>query len=256
MENRIPENELILPSLFLMTLNNGHIMTEELIPQLHEIMKPTGEDLEILAGRSDNKFSQKVRNLKAHNTFERLGYAEYNDGVFYITETGNNYLMQNYDILNYLLINDFTYPDLVYSLNIIGDDSHREIQVFDENLIIQEGLKKFVQKEIYTRSKILRSYALETYSGNGKLNCSCCGFSFSDFYGTEIGNNFIEMHHIKPIFQYKGDDITQTVKNAIANIIPLCSNCHRMIHKHGREPLQIQLLFEFVKNNGVFNIRK
>lgn len=32
--NRIPENELVLPSLFLMKINDGHITTEELIPPL------------------------------------------------------------------------------------------------------------------------------------------------------------------------------------------------------------------------------
>ena len=70
--NRIPENELVLPSLFLMEVSEGHITTEELIPKLRKIMKPSGEDLDILANRTDDKFSQKVRNLKAHNTFERL----------------------------------------------------------------------------------------------------------------------------------------------------------------------------------------
>jgi hypothetical protein len=64
---RITENELVLPSLFLMKINNGHITTEELMPQLRNIMKPSGEDLEILKDRADDKFSQKVRNLKSHH---------------------------------------------------------------------------------------------------------------------------------------------------------------------------------------------
>ena len=35
-------------------------------------MKPSGSKIVW-----NDKFSQKVRNLKAHNTFERLGYAKY-----------------------------------------------------------------------------------------------------------------------------------------------------------------------------------
>ena len=33
-------------------------------------MIPSGEDLERLSNRSDDKFSQKVRNLKSHKTLE------------------------------------------------------------------------------------------------------------------------------------------------------------------------------------------
>lgn len=31
-------------------------------------MNPSGEDCKILSGRGDDKFSQKVRNLKSHNS--------------------------------------------------------------------------------------------------------------------------------------------------------------------------------------------
>ncbi|MDR1973015.1 MAG: HNH endonuclease [Treponema sp.] len=254
MEKRIQENELVLPSLFLMEINDGHITTEKLIPQLREIMRPSGEDLEILNSRNDDKFSQKVRNLKAHNTFERLGYAEYTDGVFSIVLKGQEYLEQNRDILTYLLNNDFSYPDLIKNLKIVEKEKKREIQIFDENLIIQEGMKIIVEREVYIRSKKLRDYALDFYQNQGKLCCSCCGFNFSDFYGKEIGDEFIEMHHIRPIFQYKGDNLVQTLKDAVHNVAPVCSNCHRMIHRHGRQPLQMEELAQYVKRNGIFNI--
>ncbi|MDR1022654.1 MAG: hypothetical protein LBL94_05220 [Prevotellaceae bacterium] len=99
MAERVTEIELILPSLYLMSLNNGVITTSELIQKLRDIMKPAGEDLRILAGRNDDKFSQKVRNLIAHRTFERFGYAEYDAGQIGITMAtfvayfGKNYLI-------------------------------------------------------------------------------------------------------------------------------------------------------------------
>ncbi|MBO7495062.1 MAG: hypothetical protein J6T98_00800 [Salinivirgaceae bacterium] len=40
-----------------------------------EVLNPSGKDMEILSGRNDTYFSQKVRNLKAHKTLEKLGYA-------------------------------------------------------------------------------------------------------------------------------------------------------------------------------------
>jgi len=251
--DRITENELILPTLFLMKVNNGRITTEELIPQLREIMKPSGEDLEILNNRSDDKFSQKARNLKSHKTLEYFGYAEYKEGTFILSAEGKDYLRKNQDILNYLLINDFSYTDIVNSLKTItSEENKKSIQSFDENIIIQEGKKIIVEKELYTRSKQLRDYSLEYYKNHGGLNCSCCNFNFSNFYGMEVGDGFIELHHKKPIFQYQDDDLNQTIKDAVSNITPLCSNCHRMIHRNRKQPLQINFLISQIKNNGLF----
>lgn len=69
--DRIAESELVLPSLYLMTQNNGFIRTSVLISQLEDILKPQGVDAQILPNRKDTYFSQKVRNLKSHDTLER-----------------------------------------------------------------------------------------------------------------------------------------------------------------------------------------
>ena len=61
------EDEIAQVALEVIRRNPG-IRTSELITETRKIMKPDGEDLEILDGRNDDKFSQKVRNLKSHNT--------------------------------------------------------------------------------------------------------------------------------------------------------------------------------------------
>jgi hypothetical protein len=87
------EAELILPSLYLMSLRNDRtITTTDLISELRELLKPDGEDLEILAGRKDDRFSQIVRNLVSHKTLVRLGYAEFSNSTFKITDDGLEYL--------------------------------------------------------------------------------------------------------------------------------------------------------------------
>lgn len=48
--------------------NNPGIRTSGLIEGARRVMKPSGEDLEILDNRNDDKFSQKVRNIKSHDT--------------------------------------------------------------------------------------------------------------------------------------------------------------------------------------------
>ncbi len=258
MAKRITETELILPSLYLMSLNEGRITTSELIQKLRDIMKPVGEDLEILIGRNDDKFSQKVRNLKAHNTFEKFGYAQYKgvskNSYVEITDDGKQHLKQNEDILKYLLINDFTYTDLTENLRKVAQNQNKKkIEVFDENIIIQEGNKRLTEVSIYERSSKLRNYAIQCFTKEDRISCHCCNFNFGDFYGDDIGKGFIEIHHTKPIFKYEDDDIENTLKQAVTNLIPVCSNCHRMIHRNWKKPIEIQFLIDNIHKNGLFN---
>ena len=131
MKDRITELDLILPSLFIMDKNNGKITVSELTKELRQLMQPTGEDLEILKGRRDDKFSQKVRNLKSHNTFERLKYAKFSNNkkrnnIIEITEEGRIHLENNRNIFRYLLTNDFDYNDIKHSLDNI--EKHQQEQ--------------------------------------------------------------------------------------------------------------------------------
>ncbi len=220
-------------------------------------MKPTGEDLQILSARTDDKFSQKVRNLKAHSTFERYGYAEYKgnprQGYVEITNHGKAHLKENEDILKYLLINDFTYIDLTENLRKVEENKNkRKIEIFDENVIIQEGTKRLTEVTVYERSSILRNYAINFFTTNDRISCTCCTFNFGDFYGQEIGKGFIEIHHTKPIFKYEDDDIENTLKQAVTNLTPVCSNCHRMIHRNWKKPIEIQFLIANINANGIF----
>lgn len=48
--------------------DNPGIRTSEMIAEARRIMNPSGDDLQILQDRNDDKFSQKVRNIKSHDT--------------------------------------------------------------------------------------------------------------------------------------------------------------------------------------------
>lgn len=63
------EGEIIPVALKVIKANPG-IRTSSLIDKVRSIMKPSGEDLEILLNRNDDKFSQKVRNIKSHKSLE------------------------------------------------------------------------------------------------------------------------------------------------------------------------------------------
>ena len=254
---RISENQLVLPSLFFMSLSSSKsVTTSELIPKLRDLLKPAGEDLKILSGRNDDKFSQIVRNLKAHNTFDKYNFAKYNKGIFTITKEGEEYLKNNLQIIKYLLVNDFKWEDLKGGLETIYKKTTEEkkiIEIFDESIMIQEGMKKIIETQVYERSIQLRNRAIQNYSRNGKIFCNTCGFNFDDFYGEKIGSCYIEIHHIKPIFKYEDEDLNKVITKAINNVIPICSNCHRMIHRVWKNPLKIAFLISQIKSNGIYN---
>lgn len=231
-EKRITESELILPSLFVMSKNpKKSASTSELIESLTDLMQPSGKDAEIIVNRSDTYFSQKVRNLKSHDTLSKNGYADYNDGIYTLTDKGLNFLYQNINNIQYLLSSDFEYKDIKDSLINLSQNQERHISSFNE--IIQEGKQIYSLSKTYQRSKKLRDSAIEHFSHDNTIKCDCCGFETSSYYGNKYGNIVcIEIHHLKPIFLYEGDDETKTIEEAIKNLLPVCPNCHRIIHKN------------------------
>lgn len=66
--------EEIIPVVVGLIRNKPGIRTSELISGVRNIMTPTGEDLEILNNRNDDKFSQKVRNIKSHDSIKDSVY--------------------------------------------------------------------------------------------------------------------------------------------------------------------------------------
>ena len=51
-----------------------------------------------------------------------------------------------------------------------------------------------------------------------------CGFDFASTYGV-LGERFIEVHHIVPLAQAGAS------KTKLTDLVLVCSNCHRMLHR-------------------------
>jgi hypothetical protein len=85
--------------LVMATKPSGEISTSDLIAELPAYIHVPEESQEGLVGRTDNKFSQLVRNLKSHKTaktnFIYQGYAESIPDGFRITERGREFV-KNY----------------------------------------------------------------------------------------------------------------------------------------------------------------
>lgn len=149
---RITESELVLPSLYLMYINGGTITTTELIGLLTQLMKPVGIDAEILTNRKDTYFSQKVRNLKSHDTLIKMGVATYEQNKYKITNIGIKYVMQNKENIQYLFSMGFDYNDIKDNLGKLYLNHNSKIIPYSE--LITEGEAIIKTSKITERSKI------------------------------------------------------------------------------------------------------
>jgi hypothetical protein len=98
MPERIRERDLVIPALRAAAANGGRITTTQLIDALSQEFEPSGIDAEILDGRSDTYFSQKVRNLVSHRdtgtSMFTKGYATYDpdNEAISLTDAGHVFL--------------------------------------------------------------------------------------------------------------------------------------------------------------------
>lgn len=67
--------------------------------------------------------------------------------------------------------------------------------------------------------------------------CMACGFDFEATYG-ERGKEYIEVHHVVPL-AYRDEIVEINPEN---DLIVVCANCHRMIHRKKNEVLSLEEL--------------
>jgi 5-methylcytosine-specific restriction protein A len=102
-----------------------------------------------------------------------------------------------------------------------------------------EGEIALVNLTRYERSPAAREAALKAHG----YVCSACGFDFEAVYG-ERGRHFIEVHHLEPLNEttYPRDTDPE------CDLRPVCSNCHRIIHR-GQPMLSIEQMREIIEQN-------
>ena len=86
----------------------------------------------------------------------------------------------------------------------------------------KEGEKLRIEVNRYERSQKNRLMALAFHG----YDCSVCDLNFVEKYG-ELGNDFIHIHHTVPVSKLKLNYQLDIKKD----LIPVCPNCHAMLHK-------------------------
>ncbi|MBV6817301.1 HNH endonuclease [Rahnella sp. PD12R] len=104
-----------------------------------------------------------------------------------------------------------------------------------------EGDKKEKWSTYYERNPKARKECLE-YHG---YSCKVCDFNFEKTYGI-LGKDYIHVHHINPIATIK----KRYKINPKDELVPVCANCHAMIHI-GTKTLSISELKNIIQKNKV-----
>ncbi len=113
----------------------------------------------------------------------------------------------------------------------VVEQENDSTQSVSEARPLSEGGKKHVEQEQTYRNKTLRDKCLEYWG----IQCQCCGMDFASLYGEELGKGYIEVHHLKPISSIEGMHEVDPVND----LVPLCANCHAMIHRGKVGPLTL-----------------
>lgn len=97
---------------------------------------------------------------------------------------------------------------------------------------IVEGAVTVVSVNRYERDATARRLCLDHYG----TACTACGLHFEERYG-EIGTGYIHTHHIVPLSEIG----CSYVVDPIADLRPVCPNCHAMLHRR-KPPFSIEEL--------------
>lgn len=110
-----------------------------------------------------------------------------------------------------------------------------DIQLLPEELLpsetYTEGSAQSVLVNRYERDEEARRTALRLHGHQ----CKACDFDFAAMYGL-VGHGYIHVHHVVPLSSI-GEEY---VVNPATDLVPVCPNCHAMIHRKKPTPFSIE----------------
>lgn len=184
---------------------------------------------------SDKKFAKLILLKEFPDDFEPLIFSSLQEKGLKGTIQGVRRLENKGEILN-------LYNHIMHYANMpqIEISEISEIMNSDVTSVVVEGERKKYYTYKYERNSKLRDKAIEIHG----CDCKACGFDFEKKYGA-LGEGYIEVHHVKPLYL-----IEEPVEvNPVTDLIPLCANCHRMMHRSKNKIMILDELKGILKDN-------
>lgn len=107
----------------------------------------------------------------------------------------------------------------------------------EEDRYYNDGASTFYYGKRYERNPKNRAKAIQHHG----LDCAVCEFNFEKEYG-QRGTDFIEVHHVNQLSTLN----EEVLINPVVDLVPVCANCHRMIHRKKDHVLTINELKEII----------
>ncbi|WP_370347723.1 HNH endonuclease [Catenulispora sp. MAP5-51] len=112
-------------------------------------------------------------------------------------------------------------------------DLDQDVAADEGQILVRRHLTR--ERDPRLRGNKVESVRRET----GRVACQACGFDFARIYGDRDAD-FIECHHVVPLH------VGGPRRTRLSDLVLLCANCHRMIHR--RSPwLTFEQLCELVE---------
>ncbi|WP_420431832.1 HNH endonuclease [Candidatus Poriferisocius sp.] len=112
-----------------------------------------------------------------------------------------------------------------------------EAGAFDEDGRFVEGATKKVPVVVYERDPEARRICVKHHGAK----CRVCGIDFGEEYG-DFANGFIHVHHKTPVARAAKDGEYKV--DPKEDLVPVCPNCHAMLHRHEDKPCTVETLRE------------
>ena len=106
-----------------------------------------------------------------------------------------------------------------------------------------EGAIKKVPVNRYERSAWARRACIEIHG----TRCKVCDMDFGETYG-EFAAGRIHVHHLTPLAHIKNHAKHEV--NPRTDLVPVCANCHWMLHTHPDQPCSPQKLRRLLKRQA------
>ena len=183
-----------------------------------------------------NSISKIMWNADFRDLLKSEMFTYYN---IFINDTVHNDI--KWPKIRFSKINDIQFEVTFIYVTEIENDNREEVEEGEghtnkteltniESNVRKEGKVKYVYGKQYERDPNNRIEAIKFHG----TKCVVCGFDFEKFYGAR-GKGYIEIHHIKPLSSI-GKEIDINPK---MDLVPVCSNCHKMIHRRKDKVLSI-----------------
>ena len=140
------------------------------------------------------------------------------------------------------------YMDAINKLCEEREKAHIPILGSNESFVVNkaEGNRIEFYTTRYERVLKYREAAIKIHG----TKCQICGFDFKNKYGY-IGENYIEVHHKKPLFSLD----EKLIPNPETDLVTICSNCHRMIHRKKNDIITPEKLKKIIQEQNINNIK-